>query len=218
MNAALAERTITGLHESLARRVATLLQLGEPVLDVGCGTGAWLERLRVLGFTNLYGTDLDTSQFAPPDLMVFRNDLNDARWALAERRFRLITAIEVIEHLQNIENFFLNLHRYLDDRGMCLLTTPNIRSLHARLRYLFTSDMKQFGRIGDPTHVFPLLGATLDRLCARHGFEIAEEWGYPASGDCVGARAWVNGAVRVLRRVLPEPISGDVYCALLRKV
>lgn len=217
MSAALAERTVAGLHESLAVRVETLLACSEPVLDVGCGSGAWLQRLRQRGFTNLHGTDLDTAQFALADVPVFANDLNEEHWRLAQRHFRLITAIEVIEHLQNIENFFRNLYRYLDECGVCLLTTPNVHSLQARMRYLLTSDMKQFGRIGDPTHVFPVLGATLDRLCARHGFEIAEQWGYPASGDCVGARNWVNVAARMLRHVLPEPISGDVYCILLRK-
>lgn len=217
MNAALAERTVPGLHESLAGRVAALLPFGEPILDVGCGTGAWLHRLRELGYTNLHGTDLDTAQFTLAGVPVFANDLNERRWELSGKRFQLVTAIEVIEHLQNIENFFANIRGHLQARGLCLLTTPNIHSLHARLRYLLTADMKQFGRIGDPTHVFPVLGATLDRLCARHGFELAEQWGYPASGDCVGARAWVNAAVRVLRRVLPEPVRGDVYCALLRR-
>jgi SAM-dependent methyltransferase len=217
MNAVLAERTISGLHETLATVVEPLVPLTAPVLDVGCGTGAWLQRLRTRGFTSLHGTDLDTAQFALSDVTVFANDLNGERWSVAPERFQLITAIEVIEHLQNIENFFRNLHRHLDDRGQCLLTTPNIHSLHARLRYLLTADMKQFGRIGDPTHVFPVLGATLDRLCARHGFEITAQWGYPTSGDCVGARPWVNAAVRVLRRVLPEPIGGDVYCILMRK-
>jgi SAM-dependent methyltransferase len=217
MNAALAERTVAGLHETLVEVVARLVSSAEPILDVGCGTGAWLQRLRERGFTSLHGTDLDVAQFALSDVPVFASDLNEECWGVVPQRFRLITAIEVIEHLQNIDNFFCNLHRYLAKDGLCLLTTPNIHSLHTRLRYLLTADMKQFGRIGDPTHLFPLLGATLDRLCARHGFELVEQWGYPASGDCVGARGWVNAAVRMLRQVLPEPIGGDVYCTLMRK-
>jgi len=217
MNAALAERTVAGLHETLVTVVESLLSRTEPILDVGCGTGAWLLRLQERGFTSLHGTDLETAQFGLAGVPVFVNNLNEERWSVVPDRFRLITAIEVIEHLQNFENFFRNLYRHLDERGVCLITTPNIHSLHARLRYILTADMKQFGRIGDPTHVFPLLGATLERLCARHGFDITAQWGYPASGDCVGARRWVNAAVRVLRQVLPEPISGDAYCILLRK-
>lgn len=214
---ALVERTVTGLHESLAAFVHTLVAADAPILDIGCGTGAWLQRLRARGLTELHGTDIDTAQFALRDVPIFANDLNAASWMLAPAAFRLITAIEVIEHLQNIENFFRNVHRHLEDQGLCLITTPNVHSLHARLRYLLTADMKQFGRIGDPTHLFPLLGATLERLSERHGFRIAQQWGYPGSGDAVGARPWVNATVRLLRRVLPEPIAGDVYCVLLRK-
>jgi SAM-dependent methyltransferase len=217
VNALLQERTVRGLHESLVARIGETVPRTARILDVGCGTGAWLSRLGENGFISLQGVDLDTAQFALQGVPVFASDLNSEVWNLPAGGFQLITAIEVIEHLQNIENFFRNLRRLLDADGLCLITTPNVHSLHARLRYFLTADMKQFGRIGDQTHLFPLLGATLERLNERHGFEIVEQWGYPASGDAVGARYWVNAAVRVLRRVLPEPIAGDVYCVLLRK-
>jgi len=214
---ALLERTVAGLHENLVEVVDSLVPASAPILDIGCGTGAWLRRLYDRGFTNLHGTDIDTDQFAVGAVPVFANDLNAERWTLVPEQFRLITAIEVIEHLQNIENFFRNLHRRLEDQGLCLITTPNVHSLHARLRYFLTADMKQFGKLGDPTHLFPLLGATLERLSERHGFSIERQWGYPSSKDATGARPWVNATVRVLRTVLPEPIGGDVYCVLLRK-
>jgi 2-polyprenyl-3-methyl-5-hydroxy-6-metoxy-1,4-benzoquinol methylase len=214
---ALIERTVSGLHESVATVVDSLVPTTASVLDVGCGTGAWLQRLHNRGFTNLHGTDIDTAQFELRAVPVFENDLNAEKWILTPERFQLITAIEVIEHLQNIQNFFRNIHRCLDTQGLCLITTPNVHSLHARLRYFLTADMKQFGKIGDPTHLFPLLGATLQRLTERHGFYVARQWGYPGSGDAVGARTWVNATLRMLRRVLPEPIGGDVYCILLSK-
>jgi 2-polyprenyl-3-methyl-5-hydroxy-6-metoxy-1,4-benzoquinol methylase len=214
---ALLERTVAGLHENLAAVVHRLLAADAPILDVGCGTGAWLQRLRERGFTNLHGTDLDTAQFALRAVPIFENDLNAEKWTVTPEQFQMITAIEVIEHLQNIENFFRNVHRRLEERGLWLITTPNIHSLHARLRYFLTADMKQFGKLGDPTHLFPLLGATLERLSERHGFSVVRQWGYPGSGDAIGARGWVNATVRLLRSVLPEPIGGDVYCVLLRK-
>jgi len=218
MNAVLAERTVPGLHEALVGVIESLVPANAPILDVGCGTGAWLQRLRDRGFTALCGIDVDTRQTAIDGVPVFANDLNREQWSVVPDRFRLVTAIEVIEHLQNIENVFRNVHRLLAAEGLFVITTPNVHSLHARLRYLLTADMKQFGRIGDPTHLFPLLAATLDRLSSRHGFEIVRQWGYPASGDSVGARRWVNAIVRVLRTVLPEPVGGDVYCILLRKL
>ena len=214
----LAERTVPGLHATLAARVQRLVSRDAPILDIGCGTGAWLSRLAGLGFTGLQGTDLDTEQFGLSGIPVHRNDLDSATWSVDAGRFELATAIEVIEHLQNPGNFLRNARQCLAPRGYLVLTTPNVHSLHARLRFLLTGDMKQFGRIGDPTHLTPVLDSMLQRLAVRQGFEIQERWGYPQSGDAVGARAWVNLTCRVLRHLLPEPLAGDVYCALLRRV
>jgi len=213
----LRERTVTGLHAGLADRVAALVPRDAPILDVGCGSGAWLQRLRQLGFTKLTGADHDTAQFALDGVRVCPADLDAERWFDDAPSYRLITAIEVIEHLQNIGNFLANAQRLLAPGGYLLLTTPNVHSLHARLRFLLTADVKQFGRIGDVTHLYPLLQSTARRLAARHGFELAAQWGFPASGDAVAARRWVNLAFRLLRHLLPEPIPGDVYCLLLRK-
>ena len=214
----LRERTVAGLHEALAQCLGTVVQPDAAILDVGCGTGAWLQRLATIGYTNLQGTDVDTQQFAARDVLVHQNDLNSQHWSLGSQRYQLVTAIEVIEHLQNIENFLRNIHAALEARGYCLITTPNVHSLHARLRFFVTADLKQFGSIGDPTHLFPLLSPTLQRLAAIHRFEVVREWGFPLSGDALGARPWANLLCRVLRWVLPDPLPGDVYCVLLRKL
>lgn len=217
MNDSLVERTVPGLHAELAQRVLKLAPRTARVLDVGCGTGAWLERLRRLDYVNLSGTDRDTAQFRLESVPVFSNDLNSESWVLPERDYQVITAIEVIEHLQNIDNFLRNICQRLASGGVLVLTTPNVHSLHARLRFFLSGDLKQFGRIGDPTHLLPILTSTLRRLAALHGLEVLDEWGYPQSGDAHGARSWVNLSMRALRMALPEPVGGDVYCALLRK-
>ena len=55
----LPELTLPGLHESLIERLLQLPDVGSEtaVLDIGCGSGAWLARLAQHGFKRLHGVD-----------------------------------------------------------------------------------------------------------------------------------------------------------------
>ena len=90
-----------GSSESARRIVPWLLELLRPssVVDVGCGTGAWLQVFDELGVRDLLGVDghfhsdlLDVS----PDRYV----LHDLREPIRmHRRFDLVVSVEVAEHL-----------------------------------------------------------------------------------------------------------------------
>lgn len=70
------------------------------VVDVGCGTGAWLAAFRASGVEDLLGIDgewVEERQLDLPRLQFLRHDL---RCALAlPRRFELAVCVEVAEHL-----------------------------------------------------------------------------------------------------------------------
>lgn len=214
---ALVERSVPGLHDALISRLPSFLTKDSTVLDVGCGSGAWLLRLHQHGFQNLDGT-ADVQQFGFAGASIYRNDLNTERWALGREQYDLITAIELVEHLDNVGTFLANIRALLSERGVLLLTTPNVQSLPTRLRFFLTGDMKQFGALGDQTHVFPVLQATIERLVAKHGLWIESRWGYPEGGKTVTSRSWVNLLSAGLRLLVPEPLPGDVACFLIRKL
>ena len=106
MSSILVEHSVSGLHESLLLKISGLIDHSDPILDLGCGSGAWLARLTRHGFTDLAGIDQDISQ-TPGDAACFvQGDLDSAAaWLVLNDRYKLITAIEVIEHLSNIGNF-----------------------------------------------------------------------------------------------------------------
>ena len=137
-------------------------------------------------------------------------------WPLPARSYELITAIEVIEHLSNIGHFMAQTKRLLAQDGYLLLTTPNILSLAARMRLLIHADMKQFGKVGDETHLFPVVLGTFPRLLARHGLQMVDHWGFPADGRTLTSRGAANLIMSALRSFLPEPVPGDVLCMLVR--
>lgn len=213
----LLERAVSGLHESLLARLPDTLNSSSPILDVGCGSGAWLERLFAAGYRNLTGIDLDISQQQTDHANVGFADLNAKQWDVPGKNYHLITAIEVIEHLDNLGLFLDNIRDLLDEEGFFLATTPNIHSLAARLRFFLLNDMKQFGSLGDPTHITPILSATIDRILPTHDLQLIDWWGYPDTGRTLTSRGFVNWMCQGLRLVLPEPVPGDVFCILIKK-
>jgi SAM-dependent methyltransferase len=105
-----------------ARRPAT-------VLDLGCGTGAYLlaplaRRYPDVAFT---GVDSDAASIAEagrelalPNVRLYAT----AEWPGTER-FDLVIASEVIEHVESPPDFLVQAAGYLNEGGRLLLTLPN---------------------------------------------------------------------------------------------
>ena len=212
----LIERTIAGLHEDIVRKLPDL-DRSVRILDIGCGTGAWLQRLSSIGYYNLCGIDQDVSQFQAVGPTCFQADMDYDDLGLEGRKFDLITAIEVIEHLENPGRLFYHVARRLDAQGWFLLTTPNIHSVNCRLRYLITGKLKSFDEKGDPTHIYPVLLTALNRVLPRYGLRVERQWGYPENGSLV-SRPITRLASALFERFLPQEAYGDTLCLLINRV
>ena len=211
------ERSVRGLHDHLVFQLPNGLTPQSRILDLGCGTGAWLERLAEIGFENLHGVDADIGQSKGIRAKVSQENLDTAGWGAGLGNFDLITAIEVLEHLENPGQFLSQVSELLADNGGFLMTTPNVHSVISRLRYLMLGKLKQFDNKGDPTHIYPVFIENLEKVLLRHGLEIQRLWGYPEDGTSLTSRSMTNLAGRVLATFLRERVSGDVLCVLIRK-
>ncbi len=214
----LEERTICGLHEALVKRVSSLgLSSDSRVLDLGCGTGAWLSRLSEKGFTQLTGIDRDISQVGFPGAAYFAVDFDRGQMTdLPAGKFDFISAIELLEHLVNPGNLFSIVERVLSPNGHLLVTTPNIHSTVCRLRFLLTGKLKQFDEKGDLTHIYPVLLSALERVLPRYNLTIADIWSFPEGGQSpTTVSLALKTCSRILRRVISPVIEGDVVCMLI---
>ena len=103
------------------------------LLDVGCGAGSLLQAARDNGW-DAQGIDVSVSAVSHSRNLgfeVFHGELNEAQ--LAKAQFDVITAVEILEHLFDPATVVNEIHRLLRPGGLFWLTTPNCRSLSARV-------------------------------------------------------------------------------------
>jgi 2-polyprenyl-3-methyl-5-hydroxy-6-metoxy-1,4-benzoquinol methylase len=122
-----------GLHEyAMEKLLAIYPSGGKHVLDIGCGSGAFTQRLHDHGFTTT-STDIDLSAFAL-NSEAHQLDLNaNFHTVLGTQRYEVIVALEVIEHLENPLDFLRKIKQLMDHDSLLIVSFPNIY-LHYAIR------------------------------------------------------------------------------------
>ncbi len=213
----LAERTIAGLHAWLLPRVRALPGVSDDsrVLDLGCGSGAWLYRLRTAGFTHLSG--IDRHPPAPAEGFHFVEGDIDTLSHAELPMFNLITAIEVIEHVANPEALVALAAAHLEPHGWLVITSPNIYSLRARLRFLLTGKLWFFEHNFHDEHVHPLVLDAFKRvILPRYPLSLQRLVTYPEDRS-TGPRLSSHLAERILAPILGNALPGDLLCLFLQR-
>lgn len=215
MSTPLYERSAPGLHSHLLPLIVGLVPPPVSVLDLGAGTGAWAQRLALQGY-RVQAMERDPSAFAA-DVAVTKADLNDAFAETVGARFDLITATEVIEHLENPRHFLRECAKLLEERGRLVITTPNLESAAGRLRFVLTGEWRHFGRnqnFSDPTHITPIHSSLFERIAADAGLRITHHETYDAQ---VTSRTTTRVVARLLRPVMRNVHGGDNHIFILQK-
>lgn len=169
-------RCAPGTHEAA---LALLLRSGAPkasVLDLASGTGAFLARLRDNGFTDLHALELDTHSFHLDGVRPLALDLNNDFAPQIDRRFSLITAIEIIEHLDSPRHLLRQVHQLLNAQGMLLVTTPNVANWAGRIQFLVSGDLRFFEEklYRKMRHISPITDTQLRLMIREVGFVIID--------------------------------------------
>jgi SAM-dependent methyltransferase len=153
------------------------------LLDVGCGNGAFLLRMRGLGWEP-HGLEPDrkaAAAAAAAGIDVEVGTLADAAWPYGT--FDAVTLSSVIEHLHDPRAALAAVHRWLAPGGTIHVVTPNLRALgHARFG-------AHWRGLEAPRHLVLFDRGSLTRLLTEAGFEtvrfapqFAGEWFWLASG------------------------------------
>jgi 2-polyprenyl-3-methyl-5-hydroxy-6-metoxy-1,4-benzoquinol methylase len=152
------------------------------VLDVGCGSGVLLARMKSLGW-EVAGVEVDPGGVTAArarGVTVHQGQLADARFA--ENQFNAVHSAHVIEHVHDPVALLRECFRILKPGGKLVILTPNTGSF----------GHKHFGsawlNLDPPRHLMLFNKATLRKAAEQQGF-IVERL------DSTVRSAWVYGTL-----------------------
>jgi 2-polyprenyl-3-methyl-5-hydroxy-6-metoxy-1,4-benzoquinol methylase len=151
------------------KRIACFVSSGS-ILDVGCGYGWFVSEALAAGY-DAYGVDL--SEYA---VTVASETLGGRVYhgtpadvvELSGRRFDVIFASHVVEHVTNPRLFVADLEGRLTERGILVLVTPNLRSWLARI------SGRRWVSLKVPEHVAYYTPDTISRLLEGEGLRVID--------------------------------------------
>jgi SAM-dependent methyltransferase len=135
------------------------------VLDIGCGSGEFLVKMRDLGWetngveVSSAAAKLGNERFG---LDIFTGSLLES--SFPDNYFDYIRSNHSLEHIYNPNQTISEIHRILKPGGKVHIGVPNINSFNA----------KMFGEywwyLGAPVHTFNYSVKTLTEMLEKHGF------------------------------------------------
>lgn len=138
---------------------------GGNLLDVGCGTGIFLDLVRSDGWNVLgvevsgFGAQYATSTF---NIDVVNDDFLNA--SLTEDHFDVLTMWDTIEHLSDPLTAMTKAHKLLKAKGIFALLTGDIESVLSRLT------RTRWRLMTPPLHLYYFSTATIVRALRETGF------------------------------------------------
>lgn len=159
---------------SYKREALELLPAGEGViLDVGCGTGEFSQRIARKGY-DPFGIDIAREAMRRyrgrgfPGLLL---DLHQSSLPFESGSFEGVWCTEVLEHLDDPEGLLEEFHRVLKPGGTLIVTCPNSYHLFYRILYCLGNEPPD---LQHPEHQNFFTRRELRSLVTGAGFELTD--------------------------------------------
>ena len=106
------------------------------VVDVPCGAGAFLQRLKDAGFEDVVGVDIENELSIDHEAFV-QGDMTQ-RLPMDTGSVDTVVCIDGTEHIGRQQDFVREVARTLKPGGEFIVSTPNISAIRSRWKWLMT--------------------------------------------------------------------------------
>jgi SAM-dependent methyltransferase len=207
-------------HEFVADYARKNITKGEAVLDIAAGGGALAKRMIDHGFKPSCTSWNGKCDITVP---VYKLDLDKPFTAndVGGEPFRLVSAIEIIEHLENPASFLRSCHDIVAPDGVLILSTPNIESAAARLQWLMRGCPWIFDgeEITKNRHISMMWQQGLEYLIQLAGFHIKEKHLLGPYDSANSLRAKIKHLIYwLMEKILPGDIHGSTRLYVLSPI
>jgi len=127
---------------------------GKKCLDIGPGTGRWLQFFKHSGAKEIAAIDISQESLNRCSKLCYKTQKANVEFETFDFKsnyFDIVISFMLLEHIVNPANYIKEILRVSKPGGMVLLTIPNIVSFVSRVRVLL--GIMPLAVTGDPTHV-----------------------------------------------------------------
>jgi len=205
-------------YESSHQMALDAVREGERLLVLGCGpsetVAPFAKRAASLFLVDLYISQ-DLREISDQVLQADLNHLREEQ--LGDTSFDCVLLLDVIEHLDNPEEFLARLRRFRQlKNARFILTTPNVVFLPVRL--MFALGQFNYGTRGilDKTHTRLFTYGSFRRLMLQQEYEVIRRRGIPAPFPLAIGKGWLSSLLLRLNRwgifLFPRMFAYQIYC------
>ena len=136
------------------------------ILDIGCGTGAFLNTMKEAGW-NITGLEPDTvARAKASELYSIQPQESSKLFELTAASFNAITMWHVLEHVHELHAYIKQIEKLLAPGGKAFIAVPNYTSKDAAMY------AAHWAAYDVPRHLYHFSPQSMETLLAQHGLKL----------------------------------------------
>lgn len=153
----------------------TLLRNGK-ILDYGTGTGYFAQAMKKAGWDVAAIEKSEQARIFAKEQFGLTLLPEETLPKLEEKSFDVVTMWHVMEHIQDLDGFWKQLHRIIDESGIAVIAVPNSSSYDAEFYN------EHWAAYDVPRHLWHFTPSTMMKFGERNGFILERHYPMPLDG------------------------------------